>query len=76
MPVVQRFPGCRIRVNAKDHPPPHFHVLLNDEREAWVRIDTMEIIHGRVVPREIADALKWAKENRDALATLFKELQQ
>lgn len=36
MPVVERFPQCRVRINAKDHPPPHFHVLLNDGREAWV----------------------------------------
>jgi hypothetical protein len=38
MPVVVRFPHCRVRINAKDHPPPHFHVLLNDGREEWVTI--------------------------------------
>ena len=75
MPVIKRFASCRLRINAKDHPPPHFHVLLNDEREAWVRIDTLVIIHGRVASREIADALDWARENREMLAEKFKELQ-
>ena len=75
MPVIKRFANCRLRINAKDHPPPHFHVLLNDEREAWVRIDTLEIVHGRVSAREIAEALSWASGNREMLATMFKELQ-
>jgi hypothetical protein len=44
MPVVTRFPDCRIRINAKDHPPPHFHVLLNDGREAWVTITELKIV--------------------------------
>lgn len=76
MPVIKRFANCLIRINAKDHPPPHFHVVLNDQREAWVRIDTVKIIYGKVVAREISLALNWAKENREALAAKFEELQQ
>ena len=41
-----------------------------------MRIDTVEIIHGKVAPREIAEALNWAKENRETLATKFEELQR
>lgn len=76
MPVIQRFPNCRIRINAKDHAPPHFHVLLDDAREAWVRIDTVEIIYGKVAPREIAQALAWAREHRALLVAKFEELQR
>ncbi len=75
MPVIQRFTHCRVRINAKDHPPPHFHVLMNDGREAWVRIDTQEIIHGKIASREIAEVLAWAKVNREKLAEIFEELQ-
>ncbi len=39
MPVIERFPNCRVRINANDHPPPHFHVLMNDGREAWIAAD-------------------------------------
>lgn len=76
MPVVARFSNCRVRVNAKDHPPPHFHVLLNDGREAWVTIAEFKIVHGKVVAREIAEALAWAKDNRAMLAATFEELQR
>ena len=76
MPVVARFSHCRVRVNAKDHPPPHFHVLLNDGREAWVTIAEPKIVHGKVTVREIADVLAWAENNRAMLATRFEELQR
>ncbi|MDT4329472.1 DUF4160 domain-containing protein [Methylomonas sp. MED-D] len=76
MPVVQRFSFCRVRVNAKDHPPPHFHVLMNDGREAWVKIDTLEIIHGKIALRELSEVLVWARANRDKLTKLFEELQR
>lgn len=76
MPVIQRFANCRVRINAKDHPPPHFHVQMNDGREAWVTINPIEIIHGRVAAREIAQVLAWAKECQTWLAQTFEELQQ
>lgn len=76
MPVIQRFANCRVRINAKDHPPPHFHVLLNDGREAWVSIDPIQIIHGRVAVREIADVLAWASERQAWLLQRFEELQR
>jgi len=75
MPVIQRFSQSRLRINANDHPPPHFHVLLNDGREAWVSIAALKIIHGRVSEREIAEELAWAKINRAMLAAKFEELQ-
>ena len=76
MPVIQRFAQCRVRINANDHPPPHFHVLLNDGREAWVTIAGLEIVHGKVALREIADVLAWAHSKRSMLAAKFEELQQ
>ena len=76
MPVIARFAHCRVWVNAKDHPPPHFHVLLNDGREAWVTIAELKIVHGKVAVREIADVLAWAGNNRAMLATTFEELQR
>ncbi len=76
MAVIQRFTNCRVRIRPKDHPPPHFHVELNDGREAWVSIDPIEIIHGRVAAREIAEVLTWAKERQAWLAQTFEELQR
>ena len=76
MPIIKRFAHCMVRINPKDHAPPHFHVVMNDGREAWVTIATVEILHGKVAAREIAEVLAWAKSNRDILAAKFEELQQ
>lgn len=76
MPVIQRFANSRIAINARDHNPPHFHVLMNDGREAWVAIATLEVIHGRVAVRELAEVLAWADAHRVCLADKFEELQQ
>lgn len=76
MPVVARFSHCRVRINAKDHPLPHFHVLLNDGREAWVTIAELKIVYGKVVAREVADVLAWAEDNCAMLAATFEELQR
>ena len=53
-----------------------FHVVMNDEREAWVKIDILEIIYGKLARREIADVLDWAKSRRAFLSARFEELQQ
>lgn len=74
MPVIARFSHCRVRVNAKDHPPPHFHVLLNDGREAGETMADLKVVHGKVAVREIADVLAWAEDNRAMLAATFEEL--
>lgn len=76
MPAVKRFANCVLRINLKDHAPPHFHIVMNDGREVWVRIDTAEIIHGKVAMREVAEALSWAKSKRGFLAAKFEELRQ
>jgi len=75
MPVIKRFSQSRVRINANDPPPPHFHILLNDGREAWVTIVDLKIVHGKVQTREIAEVLAWADINRDMLAAKFEELQ-
>lgn len=76
MPIIKRFAHCVVRINPKDHAPPHFHVVMNDGREAWIKIDPVEIIHGKVAAREIAEVVAWAASNRETLAAKFEELQQ
>jgi len=49
MPTVARFSRCRISVYFDDHPPPHFHVITNDDRECVYRIDTLELWDGEYV---------------------------
>ncbi|MBP7632916.1 DUF4160 domain-containing protein [Candidatus Ozemobacteraceae bacterium] len=73
MPVIKRFANCTLRLNLRDHHPPHFHLLLRDGRMASVDLGTFEII-GDVERREVLEAMNWAQENRETLLKVFEEL--
>lgn len=73
MPVICRFLSCVIFINTRDHSPPHFHIRMNDGREALVEIETLDILSDSISQREIKEALKWAADNNDILRTKFKE---
>ena len=49
---------------------------MNDGREVWVKIDSLEIIHGKIAQREIAEALAWAATQQYFLLEKFEELQE
>lgn len=59
---------------AGDHLPPHFHVRMNDGREALVVIETLTVLAGTIKPRELAEAVAWAHGNRPALIQKWQEL--
>jgi hypothetical protein len=63
MPTLQRFDNARVVMCLDDHPPPHVHVRLRDGRECTVEIDSLEV-NGRIVQREIREALAWVEANR------------
>lgn len=74
MPTIVRLSSCAITMYAADHQPPHFHVRMNDGREALVAIATLELISGSLPKRELAEALHWASHNKAALSSRWKEL--
>jgi len=59
---------------AADHLPPYFHVRAFDGREALVEIATLTILAGRLLRREISEALAWAGANLLLLQAKWKEL--
>ena len=63
MPTLQHFDNARVVMYLDDHPPPHVHVRLRDGRECTVEIDSLEV-NGRIVQREIREALVWVEANR------------
>jgi hypothetical protein len=71
--TFRKLPGCH---QSKRSRATAFHILLNDGREAWVAIATLEILHGKIAVREIGDVLAWADSNQAMLADKFEELQQ
>ena len=63
MPTLQRFPDCRVLMYLGDHPPPHVHVVLRDDRDAIVEIESMAVI-GKLAVREIRNALDWISAHK------------
>ena len=49
-----------------DHAPPHFHVQYA-EYKAELKIETLEIINGKLPPRALALVLEWASAHRAEL---------
>ena len=76
MPLIKRFAHCQVRINLKDHAPPHFHVLMRDGREVLIEIYGMKILQGNVPRRELSEVLQWAASNRIMLLNKFEELQK
>ena len=73
MPVLQRFGSVTVRMYADDHRPPHFHIVGADF-QALVRISDLTIIAGDGRASQIAEAMAWARENRDMLALKWADL--
>ncbi|EFI36081.1 conserved hypothetical protein [Desulfonatronospira thiodismutans ASO3-1] len=76
MPLIKRFANCQVRINLKDHAPPHFHVLMRDGKEALIELSGLEILQGNVPRRELSEVLQWAASNRNMLMNKFEELQK
>jgi hypothetical protein len=66
MPIVSIFFGIVIRMYFDDHPPPHFHASYQG-LEAFVAIETGEVVAG-TLPKKAARLVKqWALDHRDEL---------
>ena len=66
MPVISQFFGIIIRMFFNDHAPPHFHAEYN-EFKAVVRLETLEVVEGRLPPRARVLVLDWATQHRAEL---------
>jgi hypothetical protein len=66
MPTIAWFYGIAIRMYFRDHPPPHFHAIYG-EHEAFVAIETGEVIEG-ALPKAAGRLVKeWALARREQL---------
>lgn len=74
MPTLARLTQSTINMYAGDHLPPHFHVRMNDGREALVVIASLELLRGAIPSRELAEPMNWARANVELLDLKWKEL--
>jgi uncharacterized protein DUF4160 len=66
MPTIAWFYGIAIRMYVRDHPPPHFHAIYG-EHEAFIAIETGEVIEGGL-PKTAGRLVKeWTLARRDQL---------
>jgi hypothetical protein len=75
MPTLQRFGAVKLCMYADDHHPPHFHVVGRDF-QVLVRIADLVVFAGTARPRQIADALAWARANQPLLAQRWAALNE
>lgn len=73
MVTIRRFGKVRLRVMPGDHIPPHAHIDT-PEGELSLDLETCEVKGTRAAKRSGAQALEWAKENREALSAAWEEL--
>ena len=66
MPTLQRFSDSRVLMYLGDHPPPHVRVVLRDDRDCIVEIESLLVI-GKLAGREICDALNWIADEKTFL---------
>ncbi|WP_022721700.1 DUF4160 domain-containing protein [Rhodopseudomonas sp. B29] len=66
MPTIAWFYGIAIRMYVRDHPPPHFHAIYR-ESEAFVSIESGEVIEGRLPAAAARLVKEWALARRQQL---------
>ena len=74
VPELARFFGIVVRMNFRDHPPPHFHARYGDQ-DAAVGILTLGILRGELSPRVLGLVLKWAASHRKELSANWDRAQ-
>ena len=75
MPTISFFYGIAIRMYFRDHAPPHFHAVYG-EHEAFVAIETGEIVFGYLPKTAARLVSEWALARRAQLRNNWTRAQQ
>lgn len=73
MPTIIRLGNVKIAVYARDHAPPHFHVLAADYA-ATISMTTLEVTAGDVPSGIYKMVVAWAAEHRELLLDAWTRL--
>jgi hypothetical protein len=75
MPEICRFYGIIIRMYGGDHPPPHFHAVYG-EHEAFIELETGEILYGYLPATALRLVQTWLAQHREELNQDWKLAEQ
>jgi hypothetical protein len=59
----------------REHAPPHFHAIYGEE-DVSIRIDTLEVLEGRLGRRALSLVLDWAEIHRAELLANWNAAQE
>jgi hypothetical protein len=66
MPIISSFFGIHIRMYHDDHPPPHVHAEYHGH-EAFIRIETGEVMKGRLPAKAASLVRDWCLDHQPEL---------
>jgi hypothetical protein len=75
MPTIKVFRAAKLCMYPGDHRPPHFHIVGPDF-QVLVRIIDCEVIAGEARAAQIAEAMAWARANREVLMRRWADLNE
>jgi hypothetical protein len=75
MPQIVRLSNCTVYIYSDDHMPPHFHVL-GPNCAVQINLETLAVTAGKGRRGDIAEALEWARSNREILCNAWRTLNE
>ena len=75
MPEISRFYGIVIRIQFRDHGPPHFHAHYGGNA-AVVEIVGLRLTAGKLPPRAERMVIEWAQQHRRELQDAWNRAQR
>ncbi len=75
MPEISRFYGIVIRINFREHLPPHFHAEYGEEM-ALIDIRTLAVFEGHLPPKAMGLVAEWASLHQAELQQAWDRAQQ
>jgi hypothetical protein len=66
MPEISRFFGIIIAMFWDEHNPPHFHARYG-QFWAAIRVDSLEVLEGKLPPRVLGLVVEWASLHKKEL---------
>jgi hypothetical protein len=72
MPKISEFFGIAIYIYYREHMPPHFHAIYGDD-EAWIEIDNLSVLSGRLAPRVMGMVIEWASLHQEELRHVWAQ---
>lgn len=67
MPEISRFLGLLIKMQFRDHSPPHFHIWHGGRSVAVVGIRDLKVLNGKLSTSKLRAVVAWADHNRERL---------